>query len=216
MTRAKICGITRHEDAELAAELGAWAIGLIQWPGSVRACEPAVAAGIVAQLRRQVACVGVFVDPTLDELSRAAETIGFSHLQLHGDEGPAFCAEVARRTGCKVIKAVGVGSRADIQALEVFHTDFHLLDAAAGAERGGTGRTWEWTLLADRRSKVPAILSGGLNAANVADGINATRPWGVDTASGTELEPGVKDPEKLRAFLDAVAGTGAGAGEAAA
>lgn len=205
MTRAKICGITRHEDAELAVELGAWAIGMIRWPGSPRACDPAVAAGIVRALRRQVACVGVFVNPTLDELAGAAEQIGFSHLQLHGDEGPIFCGEAARRTGCQIIKAVRIASGADIQALEPFHTDLHLLDSSAPGLRGGTGQAWEWSLLRSRRSKVPMLLSGGLTAENVTEAIAETRPWGVDTASGTESEPGIKDPQRVRAFLAAVA-----------
>jgi phosphoribosylanthranilate isomerase len=204
VTRAKICGITRHEDAELAVESGAWAIGLIRWPGSPRACDPAVAAGIVRSLRRRVACVGVFVNPTLDELADAAEQIGFSHLQLHGDEGPVFCGEAARRTGCRIIKAVQVASGADIQALEPFHTDFHMLDSSKQGMWGGTGLAWEWSLLRSRRSKVPMILSGGLTAENVAEGIAETRPWAVDTASGTESEPGIKDPQRVAAFLAAV------------
>jgi phosphoribosylanthranilate isomerase len=206
VTRAKICGITRAEDAELAAELGAWAIGLVRWEGSPRACDPAVAAGIVAALRRRVACVGVFVDPTLDEIARAAEGIGFTHLQLHGDVGPAFCEEVARRTGARIIKAARVSSGGDIQALERFHTDFHLLDASVPGLHGGSGQTWDWRLLRGRRSGVPLILSGGLTPDNVAEAIAATRPWGVDTASGTESAPGIKDPERVRAFL-AAAGT---------
>jgi phosphoribosylanthranilate isomerase len=204
VTRAKICGITRHEDAELAAELGVWAIGLIRWPGSARACDPAVAAGIVRALRRRVACVGVFVNPTLDELGRAAEQIGFTHLQLHGDEGPAFCGEAARRTGCRIVKAVRVASGADIQAVERFHTDLHLLDASAQGQRGGSGQAWEWSLLRARRSTVPLVVSGGLNPENVGDAIAATRPWAVDSASGTETAPGIKDPERVRAFLAAV------------
>ena len=140
MTRAKICGITRHEDAELAVGLGAWAIGLIRWAGSPRACEAETAAAIVGELRRRVACVGVFVNATLEELAPEAEAIGFTHLQLHGDEGPAFCAEAARRTGCKIIKAARVAAEGDIRDLERFRTDFHLLDAAAGGLRGGSGR----------------------------------------------------------------------------
>ncbi len=133
MARVKICGITRHEDAELAAALGAWAIGFIFWPGSKRRCDEAVAAGIARALRRQVEPVGVFVNPTLDEVAQAAEGVGLTHVQLHGDEGPAFCAAVAQRTGARVIKALRIGSGADIRDAERFHTDFHLLDAAAGA-----------------------------------------------------------------------------------
>jgi phosphoribosylanthranilate isomerase len=206
VTRVKICGITRPEDAELAAGLGAWAIGLIQWEGSPRACDPAVAAGIVAALRRRVECVGVFVNPTLDEIARAVEGIGFSHLQLHGDVGPSFCEEAARRTGAKIIKAARVSSLGDLQALERFHTDLHLLDAAVDGLHGGTGQTWDWGLLRGRRSSVPMILSGGLTPDNVAEAIAATRPWAVDSASGVESAPGIKDPERVRAFL-AAAGT---------
>ena len=204
MTRVKVCGITRPEDAELAVELGAWALGFILWPQSPRAAEPAVAAGIAAALRRRVELVGVFVNATLDQIAHAADELHLSHLQLHGDEGPAFCAEAGRRTGAKVIKAVRVASAADFQDLERFHTDFHLLDAGARGMRGGTGETWDWALAGRRRRTVPAILSGGLSADNVAAGIAAVEPYAVDVASGVEAAPGVKDHDKLRAFFAAV------------
>jgi phosphoribosylanthranilate isomerase len=203
VTRVKVCGITRHEDAELAAELGAWALGFILWAPSPRAADPAVAAGIAAALRRRVALAGVFVNPTLDEVAQAVETLQLSHVQLHGDEGPAFCAEAGRRTGAKVIKAARIASGAELQELDRFHTDFHLLDTAARGLRGGSGATWDWALAARRRSPVPQILSGGLTAANVAAGIAAVRPYAVDVASGVEAGPGVKDPERLRAFFAA-------------
>ena len=204
--RVKICGITRSEDAELAASLGAWAVGFNFWSGSKRRCDPAVAAGMARALRRQVEPVGVFVNPTLDDVARAVEGVGLTHVQLHGDEGPAFCRAVAEHTGARVIKALGVGSGADIRDAERFHTDYHLLDASAGAAYGGTGRTWDWDLAAQRRSQVPLILSGGLTPDNVADGIAAVRPWGVDVASGVEAEPGVKDPAKMEAFFAAATG----------
>jgi phosphoribosylanthranilate isomerase len=199
MPRVKICGITRPEDAELAASLGAWAIGFILWPGSKRAADPAVAAGIARALRRRVEPVGVFVNPTLDEVAHAVEAIGLTHVQLHGDEGPSFCAAVAQRTGARVIKALGIGSAADVRAIERFHTDFHMLDNG----RGGTGRTWDWALIEQRHSQVPVILSGGLTPENVAGGIAAVRPWAVDVSSGVELEPGVKDHVKVEAFIAA-------------
>jgi phosphoribosylanthranilate isomerase len=205
VTRVKVCGITRPEDAELAVELGAWALGFILWPGSPRAADPAVAAGISAALRRRVALVGVFVNPTLDEVGHAADALHLSHLQLHGDEGPAFCAEAGRRSGAKVIKAVRVAGAADFQDLERFHTDFHLLDTAVPRMRGGTGATWDWALAARRRRRVPAILSGGLTAENVAAGIAAVAPYAVDVSSGVEVAPGVKDQEKLAAFMAAAA-----------
>jgi phosphoribosylanthranilate isomerase len=210
VTRVKICGITTLEDAELAASLGAWALGFILWPGSKRAVEEAVAAGIARRVRRQAELVGVFVNPTLDEVARAADAIGLTHLQLHGDEGPAFAAEAARRTGAKVIKAANVAGAADLQALERFRTDFHLLDTKVEGARGGTGRTWDWSLAAQRRSKVPMILAGGLTPDNVAEAIAAVKPYAVDVVTGVEASPGVKDPAKLEAFLTIAAPARAG------
>jgi len=206
VTRAKICGITRLEDAELAAELGAWAIGFILWPGSRRACDPAMAAGIARRVRRRTQLVGVFVNPTLDEVAHAADNIGLTHLQLHGDEGPSFCVEAARRTGCRVIKAVRVRGGADLHDLDRYRlVDLHLLDSYSADARGGTGRTWDWSLLARRRQTVPAILSGGLTPENVAAAIAAVGPWAVDVASGVEASPGVKDPVRVEAVLTEVA-----------
>ena len=109
VTRVKFCGITRVEDAELAAELGAWAVGLIFWPGSPRRCPPEQAAAVAAAVRRRVEVAGVFVNAHLDEVAATADTVGLTLIQLHGDEGPAYCSEVARRTGAKVIKAARVG-----------------------------------------------------------------------------------------------------------
>jgi phosphoribosylanthranilate isomerase len=203
MTRVKICGITRPEDAELAVSLGAWALGFILWPQSKRAADPAVAAGIARQLRRRAELVGVFVNQPLDEIERYADAIGLSYVQLHGDEGPSFCAAVAQRTGLKVIKAAKVRHAADLRDLERFHTDLQLLDAHVPGMAGGTGQTWDWSLLSGRRSKTPFLLSGGLTPDNVAAAIEAVHPWGVDVASGTEASPGVKDPVRLEAFLEA-------------
>jgi phosphoribosylanthranilate isomerase len=205
VTRVKICGITRPEDAELAVELGAWALGFILWRRSPRAADPAVAAGIARAMRRRVELVGVFVNASLDEIAQAAEALHLSHVQLHGDEGPSFCAEVARRTGAKVIKAARVAGAADFQDLERFHTDFHLLDTGRRGSYGGTGETWDWALAARRRRTIPAILSGGLDAGNVAAGIAAVDPYAVDVASGVEAAPGVKDPDRLVAFIAAAA-----------
>jgi phosphoribosylanthranilate isomerase len=204
VTRVKVCGITRLEDAELAAELGAWAIGFVLWPQSPRAVDRAAAVAIAAALRRRLELVGVFVNATLEEIAHAADELHLTHVQLHGDEGPSFCAEAGRRTGAKVIKAVRVASAADFQDLERYHTDLHLLDTAAKGLRGGSGRTWDWALAARRRRNVPVILSGGLGADNVAAGIAAVEPWAVDVSSGVEASPGVKDHAKLRAFMAAV------------
>ena len=204
MARVKLCGITRHEDAELAASLDAWAIGFNLWPGSKRAADPGVAAGIARTMRRRLELVGVFVNPTLDEVVHAAQGIGLTHIQLHGDEGPAFCTAVAERTGLRVIKAVRVASGADIQDAARFHTDLLLLDAAVGSAWGGTGQTFDWALAAQRHSHVPLILAGGLTPENVAAGIAAVHPWAVDVASGVESAPGIKDHAKVEAFMAAV------------
>jgi phosphoribosylanthranilate isomerase len=207
----KICGITRLEDAELAVELGAWAVGMVFYEPSPRRCSIEEAGRIAAVLRRRVELCGVFVNAPLEQIERTGEELGLSMLQLHGDEGPAFCIEAARRTGAKVVKAVQVAGEGDVRDVERFHVDYHLLDARsrpregsrAGQElRGGTGETFDWSLLAARRSTVPLILSGGLRPENVAAAIAAVRPFAVDTASGTEAAPGRKDPEKLRAFFE--------------
>ena len=200
--RVKFCGITNLDDGRQAARLGAWAIGLNHHPESPRFCEPQMAAEIGATFRRQLEIVGVFVNQTLGQVSAAAEDESLTMVQLHGDEGPAFCQEAARRTGCKVIKALRVRSAADILGAEAYRTDYHLLDAHRPGTPGGTGESFDWELLAGRRSEVPLILAGGLTPENVADGVVAARPFAVDVASGVEAEPGVKDHELMAAFLD--------------
>jgi phosphoribosylanthranilate isomerase len=207
----KFCGITRPEDAEHAVHLGAWAIGLNHWSESPRRCDPATAVEISAAVRRKVNVVGVFVNATLDEVARAAEDESLAMVQLHGDEGPDFCREAARRTGCKVIKAMRVRSTADIVAAEAYRTDYHLFDAHRAGSPGGTGATFDWELLARRRSEVPMILAGGLVPQNVADAIAVARPFAVDVASGVESAPGIKDHQLMTAFAEAAAArTGAG------
>lgn len=206
--RIKVCGITSLEDAQLAVDAGAWAIGLILWDGSPRACLLPEAERIAAHFRRQVEVCGVFVNATLDEVAAVVDGVGLTMVQLHGDEGPSFCEEVRRRTGARVIKAARVHSNADMLDLDRYHSDFHLLDAYKPAVRGGTGETFDWNLASKRlTTTIPLILSGGLTAENVAAGIAATEPYAVDTASGTESSPGVKDPAKLIAFAEAVRAT---------
>jgi phosphoribosylanthranilate isomerase len=200
----KICGITRHEDAELAVSLGAWALGLNFHEPSPRAVDPAVAAEIAAAFHRQTEVCGVFVNRPLEEVVRLADVCGLTMLQLHGDEGPDYCAAAASRTGAKVMKAARVKDAASLQALNAFRrVDYHLVDAHHPELFGGTGETFDWELLRGRRSKVPLVLSGGLTPENVVDGIRVARPWGVDTASGTEASPGIKDPAKVTAFFRA-------------
>ncbi|MGO9884995.1 MAG: phosphoribosylanthranilate isomerase [Solirubrobacteraceae bacterium] len=208
MAKIKFCGLTREVDAARAVEAGAWALGMIMWPGSPRHCSPEVAAEIGATYKRRAEIVGVFVNPTLDEVTRAADDASLTMLQFHGDEGPVFCGAAAHRTGCRVIKAARVHSGADIQALAAFHTDFHLLDSYVPGVRGGTGETFSWELVRGHTGSVPMILSGGLDADNVGEAIAAVGPFAVDVSSGVELSPGRKDPVKLTAFAAAVAAAG--------
>ncbi len=206
----KICGLTTLSDAELACSLGAWAVGMVFYEPSPRRCSIEQAAVICGQLRRRVELCGVFVNAAPDYVAATADELGLTLLQLHGDEGPAMCAELARRTGARVIKAIQVSTPGDVQDSERFHVAFHLFDARAsspaGAQlRGGTGQSFDWELVASRRSHIPLILSGGLHAGNVGEAIAVARPWAVDVASGTEQSPGRKDPERMHAFFAAVA-----------
>ncbi|MDQ6810899.1 MAG: phosphoribosylanthranilate isomerase, partial [Actinomycetota bacterium] len=206
--RVKVCGLTNLADAEMAVELGAWALGMIFFEGSPRRCSLAEAERISTTLRRKVALCGVWVNAPLPDVLGRAERLGLGMLQLHGEEGPSFCAEAARASGARVIKAAQVSGPGDVRNLERFHVDFHLLDTRSpGREelRGGTGETFDWNLLRARRSRVPLILSGGLSADNVTGAIALAHPYAVDTASGTEAAPGRKDPRRLREFFDAVA-----------
>jgi phosphoribosylanthranilate isomerase len=208
----KICGITNLDDAELAVELGAWALGMIFYEASPRSCSLEAAERVASALRRKVELCGVFVNAPLEHVVARSEAVGLTLLQFNGDEGPSFCAEAARRTGARVIKAAQVSLAGDVRDLERYHVDFHLLDARAkepGRQglRGGTGETFDWSLVSARRSSVPLIASGGLTADNLAEAIAATSPYAVDTASGTEAAPGHKDPRKLRDFFAAVANT---------
>src|SRR4051794_27356359 len=204
VTRVKICGITNPEDAELAAELGAWAIGLIFHEPSPRSVDPDVAEVIGAELRRRLEVVGVFVNEPLDRVADLAERCSLSILQLHGDEGPAYCREAARRTGARVMKALRVHDRADVRRANSFHTDLHMLDTHVPGLRGGTGEAFAWDIVDALDRSSPLVLSGGITPDNVAGAIAAVRPYAVDSASGTEAEPGRKDPAKVKALFRAV------------
>lgn len=156
--------------------------------------------------------VGVFVNPELGQVAKAVEDEGLTMVQLNGEEGPSFCAEVARKTGVKVVKAVHVASAADIHAAEAFRTDFHLFDKRGKGLWGGSGESFDWALLKERRSQVPAIVAGGLRPENVAQAIAATHPYAVDVASGVEAAPGHKDHGAMTAFFEAAGAASVTAG----
>ena len=199
--RVKICGLTRLEDAELAVDLGAAAIGFVFWAGSPRVVEPDRAAAIVRMLPPFVTAVGVFVDQTEERVEEVAAHVGLGAVQLHGNETPAYC----RRLRHRVIRAIGLQDTLTLESLAVWPPAVTLLvDAHDPERRGGTGRTVNWELAARIASARPTILAGGLRPENVGKAIAAVRPYAIDVSSGVEARPGVKDPARMRAFFEAV------------
>jgi phosphoribosylanthranilate isomerase len=210
----KICGITRPEWAVAAADAGADAIGLV-FAESPRQVTQDEAAEIVRALPPWVAPVGVFVDESAASICEIAERVGLDAAQLHGDEPPETVAELEP---LKVIKAFRIGGEADAKSARAWREacrragrepDAYLVDASVpGGPKGGTGRPANWDLAARLALEGfrPLILSGGLSADNVAEAIRQVRPWGVDGSSGLEEAPGRKDPDRIRAFIEAVRG----------
>ena len=196
--RVKICGITRSEDALLAAQLGADALGFNFWPKSKRFIEPEAARAIVAKLPPFVVPVGVFVNQPEDEIRSAAARAGVEVIQLHGDESPEFCT----RFNLPVLKAIRVEELRSLAALASYEVSGFLLDTPSRGF-GGSGRPFDWTLAEGISECGSIILAGGLTPENVAAAIQAVRPWAVDVASGVESSPGVKDPAKLTRFIQA-------------
>jgi phosphoribosylanthranilate isomerase len=205
----KICGLTRAEDARLAIEGGAWAIGMIFHPDSPRHVAMEQAAEIATAFRRRCEVVGVFVNAPLDEVLTTLGSVPLTMLQLHGDEGPAYCAEAARRSGLKVMKAVRAKDVHAVRSLSSYPTDLHMIDAYVPGTYGGTGERFDWELAAAHPGNTPLVLSGGLTAENVGDALAVAHPYAVDVASGVEASPGVKEPGRLQAFFDAVAAASA-------
>jgi len=206
VTAVKICGVTRLEDAELVARSGADFVGLNFWPGSKRHVEVDAAVALArAGRRRGAMIVGLFVDATLETIAAVASTVGLDVIQLHGDESPAFCAEVRAATRLRVWKALPVASAADIVGLEQWPVHAVLLDALTPG-RGGSGRTIDWQLAARAAEGGlrPIMLAGGLDPTNIVAAITTVKPWAVDVASGVESAPGIKDPARLAAFVRAV------------
>jgi phosphoribosylanthranilate isomerase len=201
-TKIKICGITNLPDARLAVELGAAALGFIFYPKSPRYVPVAKAADICNALPPFVAKVGVFVDELEFEIEKALRECLLNALQFHGDEPPGFCQKFA----AKSIKAIRVRDESSLRTAAEYDVDALLLDTYIDSERGGTGQTFDWSLAVKAQETLapPVILSGGLTPANVQEAIRKVRPYAVDVSSGVEREPGKKDPEKLRRFIELV------------
>ena len=195
MTAIKICGITREADVALAVRLGANAVGFVLWAKSPRHAELKRVKAMTASLPPFVTPVGVFVDPTADDIARAAQS-GVRLAQIHG--------RVPVLPALPVLRAVHLGDNPDGLDADVGPLETILLDADDPVRHGGTGRTVDFARAASVAARRRIILAGGLTPANVREAIGAVKPYAVDVASGVEAEPGVKDPVKLRAFIEAV------------
>jgi phosphoribosylanthranilate isomerase len=197
----KICGITRREDATLAAVLGAAAVGFVFWPESRRYIEPTAAVKIARSLPASVTPVGVFVDQRVELVNAVVQEVGLGAVQLHGSEAPEYCAQIA----APVIKAVPVGSGFRMTAVTGLPAGVTvLLDVDDPVARGGTGRLVDWAAARKVARVRRTILAGGLTPENVGAVIRAVEPGGVDVSSGVESGPGIKDPHRLRRFFQAV------------
>jgi len=196
-TRIKVCGITRLEDAQLASQLGVDAIGFVFYPKSPRYISPDRAATIIRQLPPFVSAVGLFVNPTQEMIADVLKTVPLGVIQLHGDESPAFCQSQRRR----VLKAIAVGSREDLKKASSYDCPL-LLDAKApDGVYGGTGTSFDWSLLDGFEHRHPLTLAGGLKASNIEEALSRRQWFAVDVSSGVEVSPGIKDEAKLRDFV---------------
>ena len=197
----KVCGITRREDAVLAVDLGAAALGFVFWPRSPRAVAPETAREITDGLPPFVSRVGVFVNESPARVARVAADAGLTCIQLHGDENASDYGDLP----LPVIKALPVSEGFSLSAVEDLPARVTpLLDAHDPARRGGTGRVIEWTVAAAAARVRPLSLSGGLNPQNVKSAVATVHPYAVDVSSGVEAAPGIKDENKLRAFFAAL------------
>ena len=201
VTAVKICGITRRDDALAAARLGAHAVGLVFCARSPRNVSIAAAQEIVAALPPFVMAVGLFVDAAARDIEAVLSEVRLDLLQFHGDETAAFCA----RFGVPFIKAARVRPGLDLiqYARDYGAARGLLLDAFVDGTHGGTGTAFDWNLVPPDLH-LPVVLSGGLNPANVSDAIRRVSPWAVDVSSGVEASPGIKDPQKIAAFMKEV------------
>ncbi len=207
-TRLKICGLTTLADARFCAAAGADFLGFIQYDKSPRYIPPTEAAAIIEWL---YGCqsVGVFVNASADEVNRAVETAGFAYVQLHGEESPETCSLIDR----PIIKTLHVGPGTKPAGLRLMMAPFEeiveafLLDTRKDGLRGGTGERFDWDVARDLSRTHRIFLAGGIDADNVRGAVEAVQPYAIDLSSGLESAPGVKDFDKVTAFVDAFRAT---------
>jgi phosphoribosylanthranilate isomerase len=204
LIKIKICGITNAQDALVAIEAGADALGFVFYAQSPRSIEPAVAKRIIAQLPPFVLSVGVFVNQDQETIRNIFNECGLAFAQLHGDESPEFCETLGR----PVLRALRLRDRGSLLALAEYKGRMgvrgFVVDAFSTEAYGGTGQIVDWSLAREVAKAVPILLAGGLTPNNVQEAIRQVQPYGVDVSSGVEDHPGKKDPQKIRAFTQAV------------
>lgn len=204
MTMVKICGITSLLDAQHAALCGADAIGFNFYESSKRYISPMEAAAIVDGMTEQVEKIGVFVNSRVEQIVKIKGVVQLDAVQLHGDETPEFIEELRLASDATIIKAVRIGPEFDPTDVLHYKADAILLDAFSKDERGGTGETIDWAMARQVVELVDHVyLAGGLSATNVADAITAVKPFAIDACSLLESSPGIKDREKVAAFIKA-------------
>ena len=194
MIPLKICGITNLKDANSAIQYGASLIGFIFFDKSPRFITTVKARGIVKKIDSTVSFVGVFVNEDLDHIHNISQEVGLDFIQLHGDESPEFCNQVR----LPVIKAFRVTPNFDYNLLDRYDVHSFLFDTYKKGQFGGTGNTFNWNLVNSSQNDIPIILSGGLNAKNIKNGISKVSPACVDVNSGVESSPGIKDNQKMK------------------
>lgn len=202
-TWVKICGITTERDAELAVLAGAVALGLNFVPSSKRKVTVEQAGSIVRHVRDRglaVSFIGVFANQAQAEVLKIARGVPLDGMQLHGDESAADLDSYLS-AGHAAFKAVRIGSPRDVDLARSYGGDLLLVDAKVGDELGGTGHVFDWNLITDLVGERKVILAGGLRPDNVQAAVARVRPYGVDTASGVEISPGIKDEVLLRTFI---------------
>ena len=198
--RVKICGITREEDAALALALGADAIGVVFYPNSARSVTVEQAQAIRGALSGLGMMVGLFVDPSVEEVEAVLEAVPLNLLQFHGKESPVFCGQFGR----PYLKAIPMSADVNLaREAERFHAaSALLLDSSHEGQFGGTGNSFDWDWV-DRALADRVILAGGLHPDNVAAAVRQVKPAAVDVSSGVERAKGIKDPASMRAFIEA-------------
>lgn len=204
MTAVKICGLRDLDDLRVAAEAGARFAGFVFYPPSPRFLETEQARILAESLPEGLLGVGLFVDPSDEEISRILGTVPLDMIQLHGDESPERVAKIAALANLPVIKAIRLRTLEDIGEAEKYEdvADWLLFDSKIDHDLpGGTGQRFDWEILRNRTFKKPWMLSGGLNPENVTEALKILKPDALDVSSGVESQRGIKDPEKIRAFL---------------